>query len=48
MGMNQMMQFLREDHGASAIDWAALCAGVLSLGATVVSDVYGAAVILLS
>lgn len=43
-----MMQFLSEERGASAIDWAALSAGVLSLAAAIVSDVYVAAMHLLS
>lgn len=43
-----MTSFLLEEHGASAIDWAALGAGLLSLGAAVVLDVYVAALNLIS
>lgn len=43
-----MTQFLLEERGASAIDWAALGAGVFSLSAAVVSDLYVAALNLIS
>lgn len=46
--MARMTKFLFEERGASAIDWTALGAGVISLGAAVVTDVYIAAMNLIS
>lgn len=43
-----MTEFLLEERGTSAIDWAALGAGVFSLSAAVISDLYVAAVNLVS
>lgn len=41
-----MSQFIREETGSSGIDWMMLSAGVFALAATVITDVYlGAAVI---
>ena len=35
-----MLHFLREETGASSIDWVVLSAGVLALAVTIVTDVY--------
>lgn len=43
-----MTRFLLEEHGTSSIDWTALGAGVFSLSAAVISDLYVAAMNLVS
>ncbi len=43
-----MSQFVREESGSTRIDWLMLSAGVLALVATIVTDVYAGAMIVVS